>query len=308
MRSLSRSSARWPLTATLFLAAAGTAAADTPDWVKSYSVSGRANVHVHTNDGSVRVITSDTQQVEFRVKTEGSGWGFGFGDDSHIDSRQDGDLVELNAHVRNYVIGFNNRHTEIEVSMPKNSDLQLETSDGSIDISAVNGDVRANTSDGSIKVAQVNGTIEVSSSDGSIEARTLKGTVKLRTSDGSIRATELDGRCEASSSDGSVRVEGRFDALDVHSGNGSVTTRVASGSSISSAWQVSSSDGSVEVVLPPDFKTNLDVSTSDGHITLDLPVQVQGELSKSHVHGLLNGGGPPFRIHSSDGSIRLSGA
>jgi DUF4097 and DUF4098 domain-containing protein YvlB len=292
---------------TLLFAVAGeAAAADTPEWVKSYSVSGRPDVHVHTNDGSVQVITSDTQQVEFRVKTEGSGWGFGFGDNSHIDSHQDGNRVELTTHVRNYVIGVNTRHTIIEVRMPKNADLQLETSDGSIEISSVNGTVQANTSDGSIKVSQVTGAVDVSSSDGSIEARALKGTVKLRTSDGSIRASEIDGPCEASSSDGSVKVEGRFDGLDVHSGNGSVTTRVIAGSVISSGWQVSSSDGSVDVSVPPDFKTDLDVSTGDGHITLNLPVQVQGELSKSRIHGSLNGGGPSFRIHSSNGSIHLS--
>src|ERR1700722_8793299 len=146
MHAVRRSPVRLALSVTLLLAAAGSAAnADTPEWVKSYSISGRANVHVHTNDGSVQVITSDAQQVEFRVKTEGSGWGFGFGDDPHIDSRQDGDLVELTAHLRNYVIGFNNRRTVIEVHMPKNADLQLETSDGSIDISSLNGTVRANT-------------------------------------------------------------------------------------------------------------------------------------------------------------------
>jgi len=307
MRVETVSTVRLTLAGALLLAAMGPAAgADAPEWMKSYTVSGRPTVHVHTNDGSVRVMTSDTQQVEFRVKTEGGGWGFGFGDDPRIDSRQDGNLVELNAHVRNNVIGFNNRHTIVEVHMPKDADLQLETGDGSVDISALSGNIQANTSDGSVRVAQLTGTIEISSSDGSIEARNLKGSVKLRTSNGSIRASGIDGPCAASSSDGSVRVEGRFDSLVVHSGDGSVGARVASGSSISSAWEVTSSDGSVEVTLPPDFKTNLDVSTSDGHITLDLPVQVQGELSKSHVHGTLNGGGPAFRIHTSDGSIRLS--
>ena len=39
--------------------------------VKSYTVSGRASVHVETNDGGVRVTTSDTKQVEFRVEYHG---------------------------------------------------------------------------------------------------------------------------------------------------------------------------------------------------------------------------------------------
>jgi DUF4097 and DUF4098 domain-containing protein YvlB len=290
----------------MVLGAAVARAADDPDWVKSYTVSAQPTVHVHTNEGSVHVITSDTQQVEFRVKTEGSAWGIGFNDTPHIESRQDGNLVELTMEMKNIGIGVNTRHVLIEVRMPKNADLQLETSDGAIEIGTLNGKVKAHTSDGHVKLADINGPIDVTTSDGSVEARTLKGTVKLHTSDGSITATGIDGPLEASSSDGSVRVEGRFDSLDVHSGDGSVTTQIDAGSVISSAWQVSSNDGSIEVSLPADFKTDLDVSTGDGHITFDLPVQVQGELSKRHIHGAMNGGGPAFRIHSSDGSIHLS--
>jgi hypothetical protein len=275
------------------------------EWIKSYTVSGRPEVHVQTGDGSVRVLTSDTQQVEFRVKTTGSAWGIGFSDGPKIESRQVGNTVELNIHVQHFIMGFNNRHIDIEVRMPRSADVQLQTGDGSIDIAAVDGDVRANTSDGAVNISQVNGKIEVSSSDGAIVARTLKGSVKLSTSNGSIRATELDGGCEASSSDGRVTVEGRFDHLNASSSDGSVNVRIASGSSMSSGWQVSSSDGSVEVAVPRDFKASLDVSTNDGHITLDLPVQVEGEVTKSHIRGTLNGGGSLLRIHSSDGSVRL---
>ena len=294
--------------ALLVAAVSHAAAAETPEeWTKSYPVSGHPEVRVNTDNGSVHIITADTQQVEFRVKTTGSAWGFGFGDRQHIESKQDGNVVELTAHQGAlYVIGFSSRHTDIEVRMPKSADLELHTGDGSIDMDSMEGNVRATTSDGRVNIAQINGKIEVNSSDGAIVARALKGHVKLSTSNGSIRATELDGECNVSSSDGSVTVEGRFDSLNVHSSDGSVTTRIAAGSAMTSSWEVSSSDGSVEVALPPDFKASLDASTGDGHITLDLPVQVQGEVSKSHVHGTLNGGGPSFRIHTSDGSVRLS--
>lgn len=300
------------ISVALLVVAVGRAAsaAETPEeWTKSYSVTGHPEVRVNADDGSVQVITSDAQQVEFRVKTSGSAWGFGFGDKQHIDSKQDGNVVELDVHQGgSYVLGFSNRHIVIEVRMPKSADLKLHTGDGSIDINSVDGDVQATTSDGHVNITQVNGKVEVKSSDGAIVARALKGSVKLSTSDGSIRASELDGGCSASSSDGSVTVEGRFDSLDVRSSDGAVITRVAAGSSMTSGWDVSTSDGAVEVALPQDFKASLDVSTGDGHIVLNLPVQVQGEVSKSHVHGTLNGGGPSFRIHSSDGSVRLSGS
>ena len=291
--------------ALVLLAVTSIARADRPDWVKSYSVTGRPTVHVHTNDGALRVITSDSNQVEFRVRTEGSAFGFGFQEPS-ITSHQDGDTVELSAQFKSYGIGFSSLHNSIDVRMPKNADLQLDTGDGSVELSSLNGNIQIHTADGSVKIGQLVGTIDVSTSDGSIQAEGLKGAVKVHSHDGSVRVAEVDGKCDASSNDGSVKVEGRLDALNIHTDNGSVKARVANGSSISSAWHVSSSDGSVEIALPADMKANLDVSTSDGRIKLNLPVQVQGEMSKSHVSGTLNGGGPPVLIHSSDGSITIS--
>src|SRR5690349_23615649 len=52
---------------------------------KSYTVAGRANVHVETNDGSVRVTSGDSKQVEFRVEYQG----YELGRNLTVDSRQD---------------------------------------------------------------------------------------------------------------------------------------------------------------------------------------------------------------------------
>src|SRR5260370_41337662 len=62
---------------------------------KSFAVSGRANVRVETNDGSVRVTTGDAKQVEFRVEYQG----YELGKNLRVDAHQDGDKVELTARV-----------------------------------------------------------------------------------------------------------------------------------------------------------------------------------------------------------------
>jgi hypothetical protein len=54
--------------ASVALLAASAVAARAEDVTKSFAVSGRANVRVETNDGSVRVISGDSKQVEFRVE------------------------------------------------------------------------------------------------------------------------------------------------------------------------------------------------------------------------------------------------
>jgi len=82
-----------PLSALVILGAASAPYAKAEEWTKSYTVSGRANVRIDTNDGSVRVTTSDTKQIELKVLYSG----YTLDKNLKIDSRQDGDRVELTA-------------------------------------------------------------------------------------------------------------------------------------------------------------------------------------------------------------------
>jgi DUF4097 and DUF4098 domain-containing protein YvlB len=274
--------------------------------VKTYTVSGRANVHVETNDGSVRVTTSsDTKQVEFRVEYHG----LELGKNLRVDSHQDGDKVELTARMTGhwgFSWGHDSRGLHIEVRMPKDADLQVDTGDGSVQAESINGTVNVHTGDGSVKAYSLNGTIDLHTSDGSITAEGMKGDIRLRTGDGSIEAHDIDGRVDADSGDGHIRIAGRFDALNVKTGDGSVDTRVQPGSKMASSWTIRTGDGSVDLVLPGDFQADINATTGDGHISLGIPVTVEGTFSKSEIRGKMNGGGQALTIHTGDGSIRLS--
>jgi hypothetical protein len=276
------------------------------DYHRSYTVTGRAHVHVHADDSSVRVFTSDSNQVEFHARLEGYAWGIVLSQSPQMESHQDGNFVELDARLRlNILIGGGNRHMSIDVHMPRNADLEVETGDGSVELASLDGKIAVHTGDGRIQASQLSGSIELRSGDGSIIADALQGDMQLHTGDGRIRASNLVGRCAASSGDGSIQVQGRFDALALHSSDGTLIARVEPGSQMLSAWSLHTSDGAVRLMLPRDFKASLDASTGDGHIATDLPWQVEGLSTKHLLRGTLNGGGPPLQIFSGDGSIDL---
>jgi hypothetical protein len=282
-------------------------AARAEETTKSFTVSGRANVRVETNDASVHVSTGDSKQVEFRVEYQG----YQLGKDLRVDAHQDGDKVEMTARVTghwgiNFNWGHNSRKLHIEVRMPREADLQVESGDGPVQTESINGTVNVHTGDGSVKASSLNGTIDLHTNDGGITVDGLKGNIRLRTGDGSIEAHNLDGTVEADSGDGHIRIAGRFDGLNVKTGDGSVDTRVQPGSKMASSWTIRTGDGSVDLVLPADFQTNIDASTGDGHISLGIPVTVEGTFSNSQIRGKMNGGGQPLTIHTGDGSIRLS--
>jgi len=291
----------------MILAADLTSRVHAEEYVKSYSVAGRADVRVHTDDSSVRVTTSDTTQVQFRVTYEGIAT-IQFGGKAQIDSQQNGNQVDLTARVNPGVtFGINTRRMSTEVSMPRNADLQLDTHDGRVEVSSLNGNITVRTADGAIKASQLSGAIDLYTGDGDITVDTLKGDLKLHSDDGAIGAVNLDGKCAVSSKDGSIHVAGRFDSLDITSGDGGIVAKVAPGSRMSSTWNIRTADGRVELAVPKDFQADLDASTKDGHITLGLPVAVQGKFDQSRVRGPMNGGGLPLVIRTGDGSIRLDG-
>jgi hypothetical protein len=265
--------------------AAGSARAE--EWTKSYSVSGRARVHVESNDGSVRVTTGDSKQVEFRVIYTG----YTLDKNLSINSRQEGDQVEVSARLRNSMNwgwGGVHRTLRIEVHMPRNADLNVDTGDGSVEAEAINGSLDVHTGDGHIRV------------------QGAKGDIRLRTGDGSIEGHDLDGKLEATTGDGHVTLDGRFDGLNIKTGDGSINARANPGSKLENSWSVRTGDGSVDMSLPGDLQANIEASTNDGRISLGIPVTVEGSFSTSQIHGKMNGGGQPLTIHTGDGSIHLS--
>ncbi len=275
------------------------------DWTKSYTVSGRAQVKVDTNDGAVQIYTGDSKQVDFRVIYDG----YEMNKSIHVDSRQDGDSVQINARVTGhwgFSWGNNRRNVRIEVHMPKDADIQIDTGDGSVTTQSLNGRVKIHTGDGSVRAQEVSGDVDIDTGDGSITVDGAKGDIRLRTGDGHIDARNLDGKVDAMSGDGHIKLDGRLDALSVKTGDGSIDARLQPGSKVNSSWSIRTGDGSVDIVLPADLQANIDASTNDGHISLGIPVTVEGTFSNSQIHGKMNGGGQPLVIHTGDGSIRLS--
>jgi hypothetical protein len=307
MKPSTLTSKRIVVPCTFLLAMLVAAQASAEEYIKSYTVTGPATVRVTVDDSSVQVVTSDTNQIEFRVTSEGFA-AIKIGGKLHIDSQQNGNEVELSVRVsRQLTFLLNTKRLSTEVRMPKNANLQLETSDGRVELSNLNGNIVVHTSDGRVNASRLSGMIDIRSKDGDIIADTLIGEFKLESGNGKVNGRGLDGKCEVFTNDGSIHVAGRFDSLDIQSANGAVTARAEPGSKISSSWNIATKDGSVTVEVPKDLRANLNARTEDGHISLGIPISADGDLGKQAVHGSINGGGPTLFIRTGDGSIRLNG-
>jgi TonB family protein len=160
--------------------------------------------------------------------------------------------------------------------------VSVRTGGGQIDFGEVRGSVRAQTGGGGIRVMYVSGPMEVESSAGSICLTRVAGTVRAATAGGTIRAWINP---DAPSSGGTVHLPGLS--------------------------QLTSGNGDIVVFLPRNLAADIDAvvdTGGEGHIEADpaLGLQIQNRGNGPvHALGALNGGGPPLKLRTTAGKIRL---
>lgn len=240
------------------------------DWSKTYTLTGKPDLRVETSDANIRVSTWDQNTIEAHVSTAHYKIGEG---GIRIEEHQNGDAVEIAVRYPHHDIHFGfNVHSykvEIEIRMPREGKVNLNTGDGRIDLSG------------------------------------FKGEMALHSGDGSLNLDSVDGKLRAGTSDGHIRANGRFDELEVKTGDGTVEVRAANGSTVTPDWRLETGDGSVTLEVPANLSADVDLHTGDGHIDLDIPVTAEGKLRENGIHGKINGGGNLMTIRSGDGSIHL---
>jgi len=260
-------------------------------WQQNWTVPGRANVHIVTNDGHVRVHVGPAGTVSAHISHDVQVWGWSSAShDPLVEMRQDGSQVTITARTRGNLVVFGgvNEKFEIDVTLPSECDLDVRSGDGGVD------------------VEPVHGRISLETGDGHLHASGLHGDLRLWTGDGGIDANELDGTLSARSGDGHLRVSGRFDRLELRTGDGSLEASVARGSKLTEPWSVETGDGSLLVRIPKNLQAMLDAHTADGHLRVDLPITVRGDVSGHDLRGALNEGSVPLRLRTGDGSLTLA--
>ena len=178
---------------------------------------------------------------------------------------------------------------DLELSVPRECSVAISTIDGAVHLSGVKGKHKLSTVDGAIEVQSVEGVINCRTVDGSCSMADVKGDVEVNTTDGSIRVDGILSGLRAASVDGSVHVE------------------AGEGSTVSQEWRLSAIEGSVTFGIPQTFSADLEASTVDGHISIDVPAELR-TMGQRKLTAKLGSGGAPVSISTTDGSIiiRLS--
>jgi len=174
---------------------------------------------------------------------------------------------------------------DFDVLVPIDTLVNAETSNGSIDVTAIRGAITLDTSNGDVAVLQGAGSLNAETSNGRIEVVGFGGDVRVDTSNGEVWIEQVAGLVDAETSNGSIHYSGTPAEATSHrlrTSNGSITARVPIDVSVRFDARVSS--GRIRSSLPligdtegnewsaelnPPTGTSLDLRTSNGSIRID---------------------------------------
>jgi DUF4097 and DUF4098 domain-containing protein YvlB len=259
---------------------------------KTFAVSGQADVELKTFDGSIEVTSWDKPEVALTIERRADSQAEA--EALKVTAEQKGNRIVIHAvkperHESEVHVGFHRgRSVRFVVSVPRTTDLNATSGDGSISVTGITGRVTARSGDGSITTSD------------------LKGDVGLETGDGSVTAENVAGNLKINSGDGSVTVRGQPRGLIAHTGDGSVNVDVMSSAAPTGDWELTTGDGGIHVTLPANFSAQVDAHTGDGGIDAnDFGLRASGE-DRNDLRGAIGSGGPTIRLRTGDGGITLS--
>lgn len=188
---------------------------------------------------------------------------------------------------------------KLELNVPKNTNVDVDNSSGSIYVSNLGQVVvKLEASSGSIKAQNIDSNVNASASSGSISTVDISGDVRANTSSGGQKHARIGGSLKAKASSGSIKVDGVEGEAEVQTSSGSQSINT-----IGSNLYAQASSGSIKI---SDVRGNVKANTSSGGLSLS---NVTGALNLVSTSGSQRGsnikltGNSSFK--SSSGSVSM---
>lgn len=274
--------------------------------VKTFKLTGHAELVLDTFDGSIELHSWDKNEIE--VEIEKRAMEQVLLDEIKVDARQQGDKITIKVtgpsrmEHRGVTIGVNVSPTaRLRVAVPRN-----------INVNATSGD-------GSIRAESIDGRLVLNTTDGSVTGTRIGGDIQIRSGDGSIRLNHATGKIDLETTDGSIGLDAKPTTLRARTGDGAIRANIEPDTVMGENWELTTSDGSVSVTLPGQFSAELDAETSDGIVRTNHPLlrdddrlaRREGDDGEERrerrrvLKSKIGDGGKTFRIRTGDGTIRI---
>jgi DUF4097 and DUF4098 domain-containing protein YvlB len=140
-------------------------------------------------------------------------------------------------------------------------------------------------------------------SNGAIQISDVKGDVVASTSNGGIFIDNVDGFVLAHTSNGRIEIENTKGIMDLKSSNSGINAEIFD---FKEDIEVSTSNGGITLYINPNLNADLDITTSNGYIMIDDNLDFSYSLNEDkHKQAELGDGGDQIIIQTSNGNIKI---
>jgi hypothetical protein len=129
--------------------------------------------------------------------------------------------------------------------------------------------------------------LSLNSTNGGVSIEGVSGNISSETTNGGLKLTNLAGKVFARTTNGGVKV---VLAGPTWEGEG---------------FEVSSTNGGVSIEAAPNYSAQLELRTTNGGLSSQIPVTVQGKYTGKSISAKIGNGGPPVRATTTNGGISL---
>jgi DUF4097 and DUF4098 domain-containing protein YvlB len=280
------------LAALLALAGCGPTKEATREQVATFDVGEFAELEIVSSNGRVEVRGVDGQTTVEVTATLRSRAGtlaqaMILVAQIEVEMTQDGDRVVLAYRANEHPLDVRlHSGVDFDVTVPATADAEIETSNGRVAIERFAGILSIDTSNAWITVSETIAEITASTSNGRIDIERSEGIFVVETSNAAIRMESLVGIVDAATSNGRIDFAGSLLPGADH--------------------RMLTSNGRIDVAVPPSLSLRFDARTSGGTITSPLPLV--GDTDGREWDAVLN---PPatgtVTLQTSNGNIEIHG-
>ncbi len=198
-----------------------------------------------------------------------------------------------------------------DLTVPRNSNLRLETDEGDVTVNTINGSLDIEVDEGDVSLQSIRyRDMQVTVDEGDFSARSIHsddGKLDIEADEGEISLEQSNiGRLHIVCDEGDIDIhECVIDQMDITADEGDIHLELdpADGG----RYTIETDEGDVDIWLPNHPNVNVRLETEDGNIRTDFKLDIQKSKDDdwSRARGKLGNGNASIRVYTDEGRISL---
>jgi hypothetical protein len=131
-----------------------------------------------------------------------------------------------------------------------------------------------------------------------------RSNLSLKTNNGGISIVDVNGQLQFGALNGGVHLKRVGGSVKGGTTNGGLHVELTGDRWDGEALDVSTTNGGVSMSIPENYSAHLETGTVNGHLNIDFPVMVQGKITKELAVNL-GSGGATIRAMTTNGGVRI---